>query len=76
MQSYVSVCSVGSCLENHKGRSVKQTLVTSSRSEKSILGLLVYEVKASQNELVKMLENKEMVVLEEVQIGTSLKCKI
>lgn len=67
---------VGSWLENHKGRSVKQTLVTSSRSEKSILGLLVYEVKASQNELVKMLENKEIVALEEVQIGTSLKCKI
>lgn len=59
-----------------KGRSVKQTFVTSPCSRKSILGFLVYEVKTSRNKLVKMLENKEMVALGKVQIRTSLKHKI
>lgn len=40
-----------------------------------MLGLLVYEVKTSRNELVKMLENSEMVALG-VQIRPSLKRKI
>lgn len=70
IQSYVSACSVGLCLENHK-RSVKQAFVTSLLSLKSVLGLLVYEAKTSRNGLVKMLENKEMVALE-VQIRPSL----
>lgn len=43
-----------------KGRSVKQTFVTSPCVRNSILGLLVYEIKASRNKLVKMLEKKSL----------------
>jgi len=57
---------VSSCLKT--GRSVKQTFVTLQCSRKSILGLLIYEVKASISELVKMLEDKEVVAVEKVQI--------
>lgn len=50
---------------------MKQMSVTSPWSKKSILELLVYERKTCQ--LGKMVENKEVITGDKVQVRTSLK---